>query len=81
MVRNPYIDFLNLIPKQTKWVGTVKSKRGDGYVEVQKLNTASVPTLCVCSSDVQIGKNVLIQGSTVLSVLADAQAVQPVELP
>lgn len=81
MVRNPYVDFLNLIPRQAKWIGTVKSKRGDGYAEVQKLNTASVPTLCVCSSDVQVGKNVLIQGSTVLSVLADAQTVQSVELP
>lgn len=81
MIRNPYVDFLKLIPKQTKWIGKVKSKRGDGYVEVQKLNTASVPTLCVCSSDVAVDKNVLVQGSTVLSALADAQPIQTVELP
>ena len=81
MVRNPYVDFLNLIPRQTKWIGTVKSKRGDGYVEVQKLNTSSIPTLCVCSSDVQVGKNVLIQGTTVQSVLSSAQTPVPVQLP
>ena len=80
MLRNPYVDFLNLIPKQNKWIGTVVSKRGDGYAEIQKINTRSVPTICVCSNDVQVGKNVLVQGSTVVTVLADAQSIQSVEL-
>lgn len=80
MIRNPYIDFLNLIPKQNKWIGKITNNRNDGYAEVQKLNTASVPTLCVCSDDAQVGKYVLVQGNTVLSVLADAQSIQTVEL-
>lgn len=74
MIRNPYIDFINLIPRQAKWIGTVTKKRTDGYAEIQKLNTAAVPTLCVCNTDVQAGKKVLVQGATVVTVLSDSQS-------
>lgn len=74
MIRNPYIDFINLIPRQAKWIGTVTKKRTDGYAEVQKLNTGAVSTLCVCSGDVQVGKKVLVQGATVVTVLSDSQS-------
>lgn len=80
MIRNPYVDFLNLIPKQSKWIGTVTEKRSDGYVYVQKLNTRSVATLCICSSDVVVGKNVLVQGNTVVTSLAGSQSIWTVEL-
>lgn len=81
MIRNPYVDFIKLIPRQNKWIGKVVRKRDDGYAEIQKLNTASVPILCVCSTDVQVGKSVLVQGSTVVASLADAQSPAIVRLP
>ena len=80
MIRNPYIDFLNLIPKQSKWIGTVTEKRSDGYVYVKRLNSYSSALLCSSASDVQVGKKVLVQGSNVVSSLADSQTVMTVEL-
>lgn len=73
MIRNPYVNFLNLIPKQSKWIGTVTEKRSDGYVYVKRLNSSSAALLCSSSSDVPLNKLVLVQGSNVVSSLADSQ--------
>ena len=81
MIRNPYVTFLNLIPRQSKWIGVVQRVKGDGYVYVQRINTTSEGILCASSTDVQVGQYVLLQGTTVQSVLSSAQTPVPVQLP
>lgn len=81
MIRNPYVTFLNLIPRQSKWIGVVQRIKGDGYVYVQRINTTSEGVLCDTPTELKVGQYVLLQGTTVQSVLASAQNVVSELLP
>lgn len=81
MIRNPYVTFLNLIPRQSKWIGVVQRVKGDGYVYVQRINTTSEGILCATPTELKVGQYVLLQGTTVQSVLASAQNLVSELLP
>lgn len=80
MIRNPYIHFLNLLPKQSKWIGQVTGKMDDGHVYVKQLGTRSVDIICEHDAEIENNTFVLITGTTITNVLSNAQTIQKQEL-
>lgn len=80
MIRNPYKHFLNLLPKQSKWIGQVTGKMDDGHVYVKQIGTRSVDIICEHDSEIEINTYVLITGTTITNVLTNAQVIETREL-
>lgn len=80
MIRNPYIHFLNLLPKQTKWIGQVTGRVDDGHVYVKQVGTRSVDIICEHDYEVENNTYVLITGTTITNVLSDARVIERQEL-
>ena len=37
MIRNPYVRFLSLLPRHTKWIGKVARRLDEGHIHVNQL--------------------------------------------
>lgn len=80
MIRNPYVHFLNLLPKQSKWIGQVTGKLDDGHVFVKQIGTRSTDIICEHDAEINNGTFVLITDKTITNVLTNAQDIQEAEL-
>lgn len=80
MIRNPYANFLSLLPKQSKWIGQVTGRVDNGHVYVKQIGSRSVDIICEYSSEVADGTFVLITDRTITSVLSNAQVIMEAEL-
>lgn len=78
MIRNPYVQFLSLLPQQRRWIGKVIGKKDSALVYVQKLNTNSAENVVLVSggnSEIVPNTYVLVQDTTVVSVLSETQPI------
>lgn len=76
MIRNPYVQFLSFLPKQSKWIGTVTGRIDEGHIYVKQIGTGrAVDLVCECDQEVQNGTYVLLTNRTVTTVLTNADTV------
>lgn len=80
MIRNPYVRFLSLLPRHSKWIGKVAGRLDEGHIHVNQLGSRAVNLVCECDQEVQIGTYVLLNDRTVTTVLANADNVLEIEL-
>lgn len=80
MIRNPYVRFLSLLPRHSKWIGIVTNRLDEGHIHVKQIGNRAINLVCECDQEVQTGTYVLLNDRTVTTVLANADNVQEIEL-
>ncbi len=73
---NPYADFLNLIPKENKWIGKIVSISSDGDVVVSIPGAGGTVVVKGDGTDTYaVDDHVYIKGDTIQGKTADVQPV------
>jgi len=72
---NPYAEFLNLIPKQSRYIGKVVRIETDGTVEVLHVDNTSRTVIKGGTDSYSINDYVLIVDGAIQSKLANVQPV------
>lgn len=80
MIRNPYVHFLNLLPRQSKWIGIVTGRLDEGHIYVKQIGDRAENIICECDQEVPANTYVLLTDRTVTTVLTNADTVIEVAL-